>query len=128
MSKVVIGVVVDEDTRVVTRSNESYSMIGFVILDLIDLSLSFLDKNVSTDKISSVSNSMRHKIVKLKNHDKFCIEKKSSGVEYSFYHLERGVIMREIRDISDIPPIFSKKLELIPSLGKSKIYFNLEPK
>ena len=54
MSKVVIGVVVDEDTKVVTRSNESYSMIGFVILDLIDLSLSFLDKNVSTDKISSV--------------------------------------------------------------------------
>lgn len=127
MSKVVIGVVVDEDTRVVTRSNESYSMIGFVILDLIDLSLSFLDKNVSMDKISSVSNSMRHKIVKLKKHDKFCIEKKSSGVEYSFYHLERGVIMREIRDISDIPPIFSKKLELMPSLGKSKIYFNLEP-
>lgn len=128
MSKVVIGVVVDEDTRVVTRSNESYSMIGFVILDLIDLSLSFLDKNVSTDKISSVSNSMRHKIVKLKKHDKFCIEKKSSGVEYSFYHLECGVIMREIRDISNIPPIFSKKLELMPSLGKSKIYFNLEPK
>lgn len=78
MSKVVIGVVVDEDTKVVTRSNESYSMIGFVILDLIDLSLSFLDKNVS-------------------------------------------------RDISNIPPIFSKKLELMPSLGKSKIYFNLEP-
>lgn len=128
MSKVVIGVVVDEDTKVVTRFNESYSMVGFAVLDLIDLSLSFLDKNVSTDKISSVSNSMRNKIVKLKKHDKFCIEKKSSGVEYSFYHLECGVIMREIRDISDIPPIFSKKLELMPSLGKSKIYFNLEPK
>lgn len=127
MRKVVIGVVVDEDTRVVNSSKESYSIIGFALLDLVDLSLSFVDKNSDTDTIHYILNSRGSRILKLKKHDKFCIEKKARGaIEYSFYHLDCGVIMRELWDISYLIPIYSKKLRLIPELGKSEITFNIE--
>ena len=55
MVKIFIGVVIDEDSKYVSADNTSYDIIGFALLSLDTLTISFVPKDGVTDKLKQDS-------------------------------------------------------------------------
>jgi hypothetical protein len=126
--KLVLGIVIDEDSKYTNTDKTSYDILGFALLDLDTLFLSFVEKDGSTDKfkhdISIIASSLK------------IYEKYKKYIIPNGRLINRGYLLSSIVDgieSQDIPsrceslPIYTKKLDLFTVVGAETMRFNLYP-
>ena len=80
MVKIFIGVVIDEDTKQVSADNTSYDIIGFALLSLDTLTISFVPKDKVTDKFKQ---------------DRWCIESFPEEDSYKKYVIPNDTLKND---------------------------------
>lgn len=127
MVKIFIGVVIDEDSKYVCTDNTSYDIIGFALLSLDTLTISFVPKDGVTDKFKQ---------------DRWCIESFPKEDSYEKYIIpndtlkndrylqvstENGVELEAIKLSMKSFIIYTKNLSLFTVIGAEAICFGLNP-
>jgi len=127
MVKIFIGVVIDEDSKYVCTDNTSYDIIGFALLSLDTLTISFVPKDGVNDKLKQ---------------DSWCIDSFPNGDSYKKYVIpndtlkndrylqlstENGVELKEIKLSMKSFLIYTKNLSLFTVIGAEAIRLGLNP-
>ena len=128
MIEIVLGIVIDEDNKHCDINSISYDIIGFAVLSLDDLSISFVEKNGADEKFI-----LNESIIasKFKIYDSCSKYKIQNG-----YSIDRGYMLSSLSKdddnytVSTVPrnsslPIYTNKLSLFTIIGEETMHFEL---
>ena len=121
MIKIVLGIVIDEDNKHCDINSISYDIIGFAVLSLDDLSISFVEKNGADEKFIWNSSILASEF---KIYDSCSKYKIQNG-----YSINRGYILSSLSNDDDnytvstvsrnnSLPIYTNKLSLFTIIGE----------
>lgn len=126
--KIFIGVVIDEDNKQVNTVNTSYDIIGFALLSLDDLTISFVDKDGVGDKLKQDSSIIYYPPKEFNRYIKYIVPKDTPrDGRYLLVSTEDDVKLEEIKISMKSLPIYTKNLSLFTVIGTEVIRFCLNP-
>ena len=128
MVKIFIGVVIDEDSKYVCTDNTSYDIIGFALLSLNTLTISFVPKDGVNDKLKQDSSIIASALKELSKYIKYIVPKDiPRDGRYLLKSTEDDVVLEEIKISMKSFIIYTKNLSLFTVIGAEAIRFGLNP-
>lgn len=128
MVKIFIGVVIDEDNKYVCTDNTSYDIIGFALLSLDDLTISFMPKDGITDKLKQDSTIISSALKEFSKYIKYIVPKDTPRCgRYLLKSIEDGVVLEEVKISMKSLPMYTKNLSLFTVIGAEAIRLGLNP-
>ena len=128
MVKIFIGVVIDEDSKYVCTDNTSYDIIGFALLSLDTLTISFVSKDGVNDKLKQDSSIIASALKEFSKYIKYIVPKDTPRCgRYLLKSTEDDVVLEEIKISMKSLPIYTKNLSLFTVIGAEAIRFGLNP-
>ena len=126
--KIFTGVVIDEDSKQAYTDNTSYDIIGFALLNLDDLTISYVTKDCVSDKLKQDSSIVYYPPKEFNRYIKYFIPKDiPRDGRYLLVYTEDDVELEEIKTSMKSLPIYTKKLSLFTVIGAEAIRFGLNP-
>jgi hypothetical protein len=126
--KIFTGVVIDEDSKQAYTDNTSYDIIGFALLNLDDLTISYVTKDCVSDKLKQDSSIVYYPPKEFNRYIKYIVPKDiPRDGRYLLVYTEDDVELEEIKTSIKSLPIYTKKLSLFTVIGAEAIRFGLNP-
>jgi hypothetical protein len=126
--KIFTGVVIDEDSKQAYTDNTSYDIIGFALLNLYDLTISYVTKDCVSDKLKQDSSIVYYPPKEFNRYIKYIVPKDiPRDGRYLLVYTEDDVELEEIKTSMKSLPIYTKKLSLFTVIGAEAIRFGLNP-
>ena len=130
MIEIVLGIVIDEDNKHCDINSISYDIIGFAVLSLDDLSISFVEKDGADEKFIRDDSILASKFKVYDSCSKYKIHNGDST--------DRGYILSSLSNdddnytVSTVPrnnslPVYTKKLSIFTIIGEETMHFELSP-